>query len=145
MIGSPFYTSSNTFRQRKCVVFVISFCNYPGEPYVAVATRPCTYLSLHYALPLFKGQEIIKDYNVYNLITYIHTCIHTHILTYFYLLTYCTLNSALCPLRYLVQPRVRDVHCFAFCQLIVCLFVYLTCSYLFCYIENGFRSDGNSF
>ena len=40
LISGPFYTiiSSNAFYHRKCFVFVIFFCNYPGVPHVAAAT-----------------------------------------------------------------------------------------------------------
>jgi len=44
MISGPFCTYLRVhFHEQKCFVFVI-ICNYPREPHIVAATRPCNYL-----------------------------------------------------------------------------------------------------
>ena len=43
-MAHPVHMSSNIFRQRKCLVFVMFICNYPGGPQVVLAAATWPYI-----------------------------------------------------------------------------------------------------
>jgi len=55
MITGPFYTSSisNTFHQRKCLVYVI-ICNDLGGPHISAAIRSCIFWFCTHQVALMK-------------------------------------------------------------------------------------------